>query len=147
MRVPALLVLTALIAALGTAQATAARSDRDSMDERPTLRIRTSLGPIEDAKGDDEGVRALRAKGTAPAGSRITVRFYRGSRRLASERIVLKGSKRAFSTSFDIDRTGAYKVRVSARPPRTSFLLRATAKLDYGPGARAPSAPGNTLRP
>jgi len=125
--VPALASLLALLAlaALG--------SPARAAEQRPALTLRTSLGPIA---ADD--TRKLRALGQAPSGARLTVRFYRGSRRLSTRHpLVRDGRYRAFHS---IDRTGEYVVRVSARL-RTGETLRVTARLSYGPEAEAPSAP------
>ena len=141
--VRALVSLLALTGLLGLGAASAASAAKD---KGPRITVRTSLGPLE-TTGSADGERDLRARGTAPAGSRLTISFYRGSRRLGTRRVTLGDSKRVYATSLPIDRTGSYKVRVSARPPSSPLLIRATAKLEYGPGARAPSAPGNSLRP
>ncbi len=122
-----LALLPALLAlALGSTGATAA--------ER--LTVRTSLDPLAEA-GDP---RVLRARGTAPRGARVIVRFYRGSTHLTTRRPKLRAD--GYSTGASIRRPGEYTVRVTARR-RDGKELRVSAKLTYGPVAEAPSAPGN----
>lgn len=102
---------------------------------RETLSLRTSLGPIS-----AQDTRPLRARGEAPTGSRLTVRYYRGSRRLKTKRYRVRDGR--YRSAYPIDRTGRYTVRVSARTA-SGRVLRVTAELDYGPEAEAPSAPDN----
>jgi hypothetical protein len=119
-----LAVLVALAGLAATAHGTAGRA---------ALTVRTSLGSIE-----PDDTRALRARGVAPRGSTLVVRFYRGRSLVATKHPrVRRGRYRA---SRSIDRTGAYVVRVAARTAGGE-TLRATATLDYGPRAKAPSAP------
>lgn len=99
------------------------------------LTLRTSLDPL--VRGEDP---VLRARGSAPGGSRLVVRFYRGTRHLATRKPRLDGGR--YSAGASIRRPGEYTVRVTATR-RDGSRLRASARLTYGPTAEAPSAPGN----
>lgn len=105
----------------------------DQAQAAERLRVRTSLGPIT-----AEDTRDLRARGVAPRGSVLVVRFYRGRTRIALRRPRLDG--RRFAAATAIDRTGDYTVRVTATRP-DGTRTRASAGLTYGPKAEAPSAP------
>ena len=121
---PLLLALLAL--ALAPALAPAA-------GDGGTVTVTTSLGAVQK---DDE--RNLRARGKAPAGSVLTVRFYRGSKLLDKDRTTVRdGRYKAFTP---IARTGSYRVKVTAKT-RSGETVTVTARLAYGPRAEAPSAP------
>jgi hypothetical protein len=126
----AALLLAALMAGASTAAEAAERAPR-----KQTLTLNTSLGSLE-----DNGERALRARGTAPRGARIYVRFYRGTKHLFTRRTTTRGSGDRYSASHRIRRTGGYRIRVTALT-RTGARLKVSAKLDYAPVAQAPSAP------
>ena len=117
-------LLTAL--ALGTTASATAATDR--------LTLRTSLGPISTETDTVD----LRARGSAPRGSKLLVRFYRGNKRIGIRRPKLDGTR--YSAAKPIDRTGEYTVRVTATKPNGK-QIRVSADLTYGPTAEAPSAP------
>jgi len=120
---------TVLLLAVSMVLAAGAAADAASQ-----LSVRMSFGPVVGSKD----ARDLRARGGAPSGSRLVVRFYRGSRQIALRRPRLRGGR--YATSFRIRRTGEYRVGVAAvRPDGTR--MRTSAELDYGPTAEAPSAP------
>jgi hypothetical protein len=127
-RLLALAVTFAALAVAGQAAVSAAA------EQRGTLTLKTSLGPV-----DARDHRDLRARGTAPAGSRLLVRFYRGDRRVGLARPVVEAGRR-YAAATPIDRTGEYVVRVTATT-LAGRRLRVSAKLNYGPRAEAPSAP------
>lgn len=100
------------------------------------LTVRTSLGPAaEDGDRVD-----LRARGTAPRDSRLLVRFYRGTKQIGIRRPELDGTR--YAAEKPITRMGGYTVRVVATKP-DGKRIRVSAKLNYGPTAEAPSAPGS----
>ncbi len=127
--VPALALILALVALSGTSAAAPAAPKRE------TLTVTTSLGPVE----QETDTRDLRARGRAPKGSRLEVRFYRGSKRLGTARPKLRRGRR-YRSALSIDRTGVYRVKVIALT-RTDKRIVVTAKLRYTPDANAPSAP------
>lgn len=127
---PALAIALALLLTAGVGAANAATK----APSRDALTVKTSLGPI----ATETDTRDLRGEGKAPKGSRLTVRFYRGTRRLATRHPRLRDGR--YASAQAIGRTGTYVVRVTART-RTGERLRVTAKLEYGPKAKAPSAP------
>lgn len=124
------LALTAAIAVLATA-ASAGGSARPS-EARATLTVSTSLGPV-----GREDTRELRARGRAPRGSKLFVRFERGERSLGVTRPEVVDGR--YAAAWEIDRPGDYRVRVTATT-RSGRQLRVSAKLLYGPKAKAPSA-------
>ena len=97
------------------------------------LTLRTSLGPVSEETDTVD----LRARGSAPRGSKLVVRFYRGAKRIGLRRPKLDG--RRYATEKPIDRTGEYTVRVTATK-RDGREIRVSAKLTYGPTAEAPAA-------
>lgn len=109
----------------------AAGASAEAAADRVT--VRTSLGPIT-----AEDTRQLRARGTAPRGSTLVVRFYRGNKRIGTRRPELEG--RRYSAAKVIDRTAEYRVRVTATTPEGK-RIEVRARLTYGPTAEAPSAP------
>jgi hypothetical protein len=128
-----LTLLLALVAAPARAQDSDDDGDKDRRTARQTLTLETSLGPI-----DEYNRRPLRARGHAPRGSKLTIRFYRGKKRIAKRKVTVR--KRSYKADKPIDRTGSYKVVVVART-RTGSKIRVSATLKYGPQADAPSAP------
>jgi hypothetical protein len=126
----AALLLAALVAGGSTAAQAAERAPRVQ-----TLTLRTSLGALD---ANDE--RALRARGVAPHGARIYVRFYRGTKHLFTRKTTTRGSDDRYSAFHRITRTGGYRIRVTAIT-RSGARLKVSAKLDYAPVAEAPSAP------
>ena len=120
------LVLTLLTAlAFGTTATATAATDR--------LTLRTSLGPVSEEKDTVD----LRARGSAPRRSKILVRFYRGKKRIGIRRPELDGTR--YAAAKPIDRTGEYKVRVTATKPNGK-KIQVSAGLTYGPTAEAPAA-------
>ena len=122
----AALLLAALLA-LGSSSALAADSSK--------LTVRTSLGPPT-----DNGKRPIRARGTAPKGARIYVRFYRGSKHLFTRKTTTRGSSTRYTALHHVTRTGDYRVRVTALT-RSGTTLKVSARLTFAPEAEAPSAP------
>lgn len=134
MPVPALLTaILALLALAFAAPASAAEADAPA----PTVTLTTSLGPIEDADEETER-RPLRARGKVPRGTRVYVRFYRGTRHLGTRRPTVRRGR--YAAWVNIRRTGGYRVRVTAKL-RTGETIKLDARLRYGPKAKAPSAP------
>jgi len=120
------LLVVALFAVLALAAAsTAGAADR--------LTLRTSLGPVL----EETDTRDLRARGSAPRGSKLLVRFYRGKKRIGSRRPRLEGTR--YRAQKSIDRTGEYTVKVTATR-RDGSKVRVDADLTYGPTAEAPAA-------
>jgi hypothetical protein len=68
----------------------------------------------------------------------MLVRFYLGERRIGLARPRVRSGRYAAATN--IRRTGEYVVRVTATT-LAGRRLRVSATLNYGPRARAPSAP------
>ncbi len=128
MFIPALCA-AALLGASASAPAVAAEPARH------TLTLTTSLGPVD----KDDDTRDLRARGTAPRGSRIVVTFMRKGKVLGRERPKLRSNRR-YAAALPIDRTGSYRVRVTAFL-KTGQVIRVTARLEYGPEAQAPAPP------
>jgi hypothetical protein len=116
-------ILLALFALLGVAVPAAAQEKKD------TLTVTTSLGPIA-----EDDTRNLRARGKAPKGSKVTVRFYRGDRKLGSMRAKVRDGR--YKAWTKIDRLGQYRVKVTAKTRRGSTIT-VTARLKYGPKAEA----------
>jgi hypothetical protein len=131
-----LLALALTFAAIAITFVTARAAVTAAAERRDALTVRTSLGPID--AGDTRNPRDLHARGSAPAGSRLLVRFFRGERRVGLARPEVKSGRYAAAT--EINRTGEYFVRVTATT-LGGRRLRVSAKLNYGPRAEAPSAP------
>lgn len=129
--------LLALMLSLVALSAAAASAPAAPKPKRETITVTTSIGPLD----EETDTRELRARGTAPRGSRLEVRYYRRSKRLGTERPKLKG--RRYASALAIDRTGVYKVKVIALTPRRQRLV-VSATLRYTPDANAPSAPEDT---
>ncbi len=127
---PLLAVILALLA-LSSAPALAPAA----AEERETLTVTTSLGPLQ----EETDTRELRARGKAPKGSKLEVRYYRGKKRLGVTRPKM-GKNRRYKSDLVIDRTGVYRVKVIAIT-RSKERIVVSAKLRYTPDAQAPSAP------
>ncbi|MDP9385233.1 MAG: hypothetical protein M3P50_08380 [Actinomycetota bacterium] len=125
--------LLALIVALLALPAGAAAAP--AAEKRQTLTVTTSLGPLD----EETDTRKLRARGEAPRGSRLEVRYYRGKKRLGTAHPKARRDGR-YRSDHTIDRTGVYKVKVIATT-RDDERIVVTAKLRYTPDAKAPSAP------
>ncbi len=127
-------LLLTLLLAFFAAPARAQDDDDDGgKRNRETLTVETSLGEIE-----DDGRRDLQAKGKAPRGAKLVIRFYRGEKRLATRKVTVR--KRRYKAEKAIDRIGSYKVVVVATTRRGN-KIRVVARLKYGPQAEAPTAP------
>jgi len=125
---PLLLLALALLAAAAPAGAA---------EERDTVTLTTSLGALD----EKEDTRPLRARGKVPEGSRLVVRYYRGSKRIATTRP--RPRKGRYRSDHEISKTGAYTVKVTATT-RSGERIRVSAKLRYTPKAKAPTAPDDT---